>query len=76
MANHSSILAWRIPQTEEPGGHSASGHKESDMSERLTLSQIRNRLIDVETELMMITKGESEGRINWSLRLIDTPCYI
>ena len=20
MANHSSILAWRIPQTEEPGG--------------------------------------------------------
>ena len=22
MANHSSILAWRIPQTEEPGGYS------------------------------------------------------
>ena len=28
MATHSSILAWRIPWTEEPGGC-----KESDMTE-------------------------------------------
>ena len=29
MANHSSILAWNIPWTEEPGGlHSPWGHKE------------------------------------------------
>ena len=35
MATHSSILAWRIPQTEEPGR--ATGHKESDMNVRLTL---------------------------------------
>ena len=29
MATHSSILAWRIPWTEEPGGlHSPWGHKE------------------------------------------------
>ena len=33
MATHSSILAWRIPWTEEPGGlYSAWGHKESDMT--------------------------------------------
>ena len=25
MATHSSILAWRIPQTEEPGGLQATG---------------------------------------------------
>ena len=25
MANHSSILAWRIPWTEEPGGLQATG---------------------------------------------------
>ena len=35
MATHSSILAWRIPWTEEPGG-SPWGHKELDMTERLT----------------------------------------
>ena len=39
MATHSSILAWRIPGTEEPGGLQSMGlHKESDMSEQLTLS--------------------------------------
>ena len=30
---HSSILAWNIPWTEEPGGCSPWGHKESDMTE-------------------------------------------
>ena len=29
--NHSSILAWEIPCTEEPGG--PWGHKESDVTE-------------------------------------------
>ena len=28
MATHSSILAWRIPWTEEPGGYSPWGHKD------------------------------------------------
>ena len=36
MATHSSILAWRIPWTEETD--SPWGHKESDMTEQLTLS--------------------------------------
>ena len=35
MATHSSILAWKIPQTEEPGGLQFMGCKESDMTERL-----------------------------------------
>ena len=35
MATHSSILAWRIPWTEEPG-YSPWGLKELDMTERLT----------------------------------------
>ena len=40
MAPHSSILAWKIPWTEEPGRlYSPCGHKESDMTERLTHSQ-------------------------------------
>ena len=37
MATHSSILAWRIPWTEEPGGggYSPWGHKELDTTKRL-----------------------------------------
>ena len=38
MATHSSILAWRIPWTEKPGGYSLWGGKESDTTELLTLS--------------------------------------
>ena len=33
MAIHSSILAWRIPRTEQPGGLQSRGCKESDMTE-------------------------------------------
>ena len=33
MATHSSILALRIPWTEEPGGVQSMGHKELDMTE-------------------------------------------
>ena len=29
MASHSSILAWRIPQTEEPGGLQPLGSQQS-----------------------------------------------
>ena len=33
MATHSSILAWRIPWTEEPGGLQSMGHKKSEMTD-------------------------------------------
>jgi len=36
MAIHSSILAWGIPWTEEPGGLQSMGRKESDTTEWLT----------------------------------------
>ena len=35
MAAHSSILAWRIPWTEEPGGLQSMGSQESDTTQRL-----------------------------------------
>ena len=38
MAAHSGILAWRTPWTEERGGATVHGVKESDRTERLTLS--------------------------------------
>ena len=38
VATHSSILAWRIPWTEDIVGHSPWGCKESDMTEQVKLS--------------------------------------
>ena len=32
MATHSSILAWEIPRTQEPGRLQSMGRKESDMT--------------------------------------------
>ena len=39
-ATNTSILAWRIPWTEEPGGLLSMCHKESDTTEQLTFSVI------------------------------------
>ena len=33
MATHSSILAWKIPWREEPGGLQSMGLQESEMTE-------------------------------------------
>ena len=43
MATHSSILVWRIPLTEEPGGLQSVKSQELDTTERLSLSK-RERL--------------------------------
>ena len=40
IATHSSILAWKIPWTEEPGKYSPWGDKESDTTERLSMHAI------------------------------------
>ena len=32
MATHSSVLAWKIPWTEEPGGLQSMGSQESDVT--------------------------------------------
>ena len=45
MATHSSILAWRIPWAEEPGGLQSSGwQKESDMTERQNQNKSESRV--------------------------------
>ena len=40
MSTHSSILAWRIPRTEQPDGPQSMGSQESDKTERLTHRQV------------------------------------
>ena len=42
MATRSSILAWRIPWTEEPGGLQSIGSKEADTAEQLSTAQPRS----------------------------------
>ena len=40
MATHSSILAWKIPWTEEPGRLQSMGLKELGTTEQLTLRRV------------------------------------
>ena len=43
VATHTSILAWEVPWTEEPGGLQSMGLQKSRyMAERLTKQQIKN----------------------------------
>ena len=44
MATHSSILAWEIPWTEEPGGLQSMGSQELDTKTKMPPSQ---RVINV-----------------------------
>ena len=47
MATHSSILAWRIPQTEEPGGPQSMGSqrvRHDRAANSITLSREGNLL--------------------------------
>ena len=45
MATHSSILAWKIPWTEEPVGYSPWGRKELDTTEQLHFHILRKKCI-------------------------------
>ena len=55
MAAHSSILAWRIPWTEDPGGLHPWGHTESDTTERLSTKHAR---ISITAPVISIPKVE------------------
>ena len=37
VTTHSSILTWRIPWTQEPGGPQSMGYRESETTERISL---------------------------------------
>ena len=44
MATHSTILAWRIPRTEEPGGLQSMGSQRV-RHERVTNFPLKNRAL-------------------------------
>ena len=45
MATHSSILAWRIPWTEEPGRLQPMGLKKLNMTEATQHARIVNNIL-------------------------------
>ena len=59
MANYSSILAWRILWTEEPG-YSPWDHKESDMTEHAHTprSSVRPARFQIFPDVMVLCKLE------------------
>ena len=48
MATHSSILAWKRPWTEEPGGLQSMRLLESDTTERLCTRTEENAMINLD----------------------------
>ena len=51
MATHFSILAWKIPWTEAPGGYSPWDCKELNTTEGLTLEILPNNIIKYLTKI-------------------------
>ena len=45
MATRSTVLAWKIPWTEEPGGLQSLGHKESDVTEHTAFTLIDGKFV-------------------------------
>ena len=57
-ATHSSILAWRIPWTEEPGGLQSIGRKELDTTEATeqqhSLKSHKSKAFEMRQEYILI----------------------
>ena len=69
MSTHSSILAWKIPWTEEPGKlYSPWGHKESDTTERLNTQR---QFTDEKTET---GRGKDQKLAPGQLAQVPGPC--
>ena len=62
MATHSSILAWEILWTEDPGGLQSMESKESDMTQQLSQNQdkINSRLDIAEKKMSELEDVEIE----------------
>ena len=67
MAAHSSILAWRIPQTEEPGGYSPWSCKKSAWLKRL--SQAHRAELCKQSEVFRVNFFFLEWNSNYNIQL-------
>ena len=62
MAPHSSILAWKIPWMEEPGGLQSMGSLESDTTESLHFHFSLSFIGEGNGSSLQFLPGESQGR--------------
>ena len=63
MATHSSILVWRIPWTEEPGGLQSIGSQELDMTEASKHVHIHMFIATLFTR----AKGRNKPPVHWQI---------
>ena len=64
MATHSSILAWRIPWSEEPGGLQSMG-SQLDTTERLHFHFSLSDFFGVDIVAIHRGRNGSEGSSDW-----------
>ena len=59
MATHSSVLAWRIPGTEEPGGLPSMGSQSQTRLKQLSSSSSSSGLKEHESEIICCSVTQS-----------------
>ena len=85
MAPHTSVPAWRIPQTEEPGGLPSLGSQKSRTGEA-TKKQNQSRHMQERSHMKTEAEasrgrlghqklGEAGGTLPWSLRRGPCPAH-
>ena len=63
MATHSSVLAWRIPGTGEPGRLPSVGHTESDTTEETQQQQQAHQILQLFFYQLYLKKAVKRARI-------------
>ena len=53
IATHFSTLAWRIPETEEPGGLQSTESQELDRTEQLTLRTVQGPVMSASAGILL-----------------------
>ena len=74
MAAQSSILAWRIPWTEEPGGLQSVGIIESDPTEQLNTFTSDHQALDPGDWRPLVYRRDTVARLSNFPLLLDHNC--
>ena len=72
-ATHFSVLAWRIPLTDEPGGLQSKGSQESDRIENQGTEQHFAHTFNTMNVPEFVTRGRSLSAQNW--QHLNTPTW-